>query len=247
MSRAHCFLLLITLLLSPLAPAAAAELKIAVAMQQPPFAMQTADGTLSGFDVDIAHALCDSLQRPCRLQAAARRQLLPLLASGAVDAVMGVSAAAKDGVFLSQRYYKNIARFAGRKNQSGKIAYKRMAGRTVAVVQDTLFDTFLGKKFPGVIVRRAPTLAAAYQALNADEVDYVLADRAEQHWLASQYKDYEVKGPKYSTARYFPDVVIAARNQELQTAINTALTQLRENGTYQQINDQHFPFDIYHK
>ncbi len=47
------------------APAADAPLKVAIDPTYEPFTFKTADGKPTGFDVDIANALCEQIKRKC--------------------------------------------------------------------------------------------------------------------------------------------------------------------------------------
>ena len=47
------------------APAALPELKVAIDPTYEPFTFKTADGKPTGFDVDIADALCKEIKRQC--------------------------------------------------------------------------------------------------------------------------------------------------------------------------------------
>ena len=47
------------------APAAAPELKVAIDATSEPFTFKTAEGKPTGFDVDLARALCEQIKRKC--------------------------------------------------------------------------------------------------------------------------------------------------------------------------------------
>ena len=244
MSNHLCTRLLFALLLFALP--AAADIKIAVTADNPPFVFVDGDGEQSGFDVDMVDALCQEIQMKCQLTPLAGGQRLAALKEGTVDAVLALPAADYgENVLLSKRYYKQGARFVRKNGDKTKIAYKRLAGRNVAVVTDTVFDRFLSDKFSGVNVKRYADMPAAYAALAVGDVEYVLGDRIAQFVWAEQQQDFETAGPNYSTAKYFADVVIAVRTPALRDAFNTALAAVRTNGAYKELNKRYFPFDIY--
>lgn len=228
------------------APAVAAELKIALAGDNPPFAAMQA-GEVSGFNAEMARALCAEMQATCTLLPLTENDLLAALKDGRADAALAlpVQKDVGDGVLFSQRYYKQGARFARKKGDKAKIAYKRMAGKNVSVVRNSIYDTFLSKKFPGVNIKRYDNQKDAAAALLQGEVEYMLGGRAAQHAWAAEQENFEVAGPNYSTAKYFADMVIAVRTPALQQQFNSALQALRESGVYQEINKKYFPFDLY--
>ena len=60
-------------------------------------------------------------------------------------------------------------------------------------------------------------------------------------------KGFAFVGPAFTDVKYFGDGVgIAVRKGDaLKEQINTAITAIRENGKYKQIQDKYFDFDIY--
>ena len=62
-------------------------------------------------------------------------------------------------------------------------------------------------------------------------------------------KGFAFVGPAFTDVKYFGDGVgIAVRKGDaLKDKINTAITAIRENGKYKQIQDKYFAFDIYGK
>ena len=58
-------LLGLALLAACASAAQAADLKVAIDPTYEPFTYKTADGTPTGFDVDIANAVCNEIKRKC--------------------------------------------------------------------------------------------------------------------------------------------------------------------------------------
>jgi len=55
----------------------AEPLRVATEGDYPPFSFFDNQGRLTGFDIDIAHALCRRLGKPCEIVAIPWRELLP--------------------------------------------------------------------------------------------------------------------------------------------------------------------------
>ncbi len=226
----------------------AAEIKVALANNESPHFVSVAEnGVWSGFHVDMVNALCAEMQSKCTLTVLAQNKLLTALQNGEIDAIVALPAGEdyETGILQSQRYYKNGARFVTADSNSAKVAYKKMAGQNIGVLQNSIFDVFASEKFHAVNIKRYRDMASAYAALKQDKVDYVLGDRIAQFTWAAAEEGYRTKGPNYSTAKYFSDMVIAVDQQQLLQQFNAALATVRENGTYKEISKRYFPFDIY--
>ena len=84
----------------------------------PPLNFALADGSLTGFNVEIARAICEELHIGCTIQARRWDTLIDSLETGKGDAVIasiGASASAREQIDFTQPYYLTPARFATRK------------------------------------------------------------------------------------------------------------------------------------
>ena len=82
----------------------------------PPFNYFDEDNVLTGFNVDVARAICLELAAACDIQVRPWPELLPALRRGEADAVIAshaISANALKAVDFTDRYYHTPARFAG--------------------------------------------------------------------------------------------------------------------------------------
>jgi octopine/nopaline transport system substrate-binding protein len=72
------------------------EITIATEGAFPPYNLTRADGTLDGYDVELAHYLCDHMKVKCTIIAQAFDGMIPALNAGKFDAIMaGMSATEK--------------------------------------------------------------------------------------------------------------------------------------------------------
>src|SRR5476649_1042835 len=84
----------------------------------PPLNFALADGSLTGFNVDVARAICEELQVGCTIQARRWDTLIDSLVSEKGDAViasLAATTAARTQVDFTQPYYQTPARFVSRK------------------------------------------------------------------------------------------------------------------------------------
>src|SRR5579871_5883765 len=84
----------------------------------PPFNFAQTDGSLTGFNVEIARAICDELDIACTIQARPWSTLIESLEDGKGDAVIAsiaVTPALRARIDFSHPYYQTPARFIARK------------------------------------------------------------------------------------------------------------------------------------
>ena len=89
--------------------AAAEWLRFGIDGNYPPFASFGRDGQLQGFDVDIANALCDAMQRQCLIVPQDWDGLIPALNANKFDAIlssMSITAERRKAVDFTDRYYR---------------------------------------------------------------------------------------------------------------------------------------------
>ena len=101
-----CFLLLCSI------PALAeAPLRVAVDAPYPPFAYEDKDtGKLTGFDVDMAEALCRQIKRQCTVLVVPFDEIIPQIVAGKID--MGVAGMVKTperekSVIFTDKYFRS--------------------------------------------------------------------------------------------------------------------------------------------
>ena len=66
----------------------ALALNLCVEGAYPPFSQTSADGTVVGFDPDIAHALCEEIGETCELVQVRWARMIPALLDGRCDAIV---------------------------------------------------------------------------------------------------------------------------------------------------------------
>ena len=239
---------LITVALAATAAVFAADLRVCVDGAHPPFSVTDTNGGLSGFDIDIARALCEEAGMQCELVRRDWDSLVPALLGEECDAVVASLSPSKERkkqLAFTKRYYRNGVKFVRKVGVGGKIAYKAMAGKTVGVRDGALAADFLSKEFKGVNVMRYPTLAQAHDALKQGKVEFVLADRFVQADWVAKNEGYEMAGPTYTKTKYFKDAAVVVRkgDKTLRNKLNDGIETLRANGSYKAINDKYFKFN----
>jgi polar amino acid transport system substrate-binding protein/arginine/ornithine transport system substrate-binding protein len=140
-----------------IAPVKAGEmLRVGVEGAYPPFSWKEADGTLKGFDIDIAMALCAKMGVKCELIEQDWDGIIPALLSKKYDAIiasMSITEERKKRVDFSNKYYNTPAKFVARKDSGLTDTPEGLAGKSVGVQRGTIHQCYMEKMFPDAELR----------------------------------------------------------------------------------------------
>ena len=231
------------------------KIRIGVEGAYPPFSAVTTSGELTGFDIDIANALCDEMGAECTLVQQDWDGIIPALLARKYDAIiasMSITEERKKKVAFTMKYYSTPAKFAQRKGAGIEITKEGLAGKTVGVQRATIHDNFITEEFgEAVDIKRYGTQDEAYLDAQAGRLDLLLADSvamAEGFVNTEDGADWEFVGPGFSDPKYFGEgagIAIRKKDQDLVDKFNAAIEAIRANGTYAEINAKYFEFDVY--
>ncbi|WP_435099846.1 ABC transporter substrate-binding protein [Arhodomonas sp. AD133] len=227
---------------------AADTIKIATEGAYPPFNFIDSSGEVKGFDVDIARALCEEMGADCELVLQDWDGIIPGLIAGKYDAIiasMSITPERQEAVTFSEPYYSNKLQFIAPEDSDFDPSAD-LAGKTVGAQRATIAAQWLDENTDDVDIKLYDTQENAFLDLGSGRLDAILADKyVSWEWLESEEGSaYEFKGePVYDDDK----IAIAVRkgNTELAERFSDAIEAIREDGTYQKINEQYFPFDIY--
>ena len=231
------------------------KIRIGVEGAYPPFSYVESDGTLKGFDIEIAMALCKEIGAECVLVSQDWDGIIPALLARKYDAIiasMSITEERKKKVAFSEKYYNTPAKFARKKGSEITISKAGLKGKSVGVQRATIHDNFITGEFGNSVeIKRYGTQDEAYLDALAGRVDLLLADSIamEAGFLKTDNgKGWEFVGKGYSDPKYFGDgagVALRKGNSDLAALFNKAIKSIRANGVYKRINDKYFPFDVY--
>ena len=255
--------------------ASAADMKIRIGVEgaYPPFSYVDTDGSLKGFDIDIANALCETLNAECTLVQQDWDGIIPALLARKYDAIiasMSITEERKKAVDFTNKYYNTPARFIAPKGTEIKFLTEgdesmtitdasavsfnteALAGKSIGVQRATTHDNFLTEVFgDSVDIKRYATQDEVYLDLASGRIDMAVQDSvaALDGFLNTEDgKDFTFVGPALADPKYHGEgagIAVRKGEDELREALNNAIRTIRENGTYQEINNKYFDFDVY--
>ena len=237
------------------APVAAAdELRVGVEGAYPPFSWKEADGSLKGFDIDIAFAICERMGRECTLVEQDWDGMIPALLARKYDAIiasMSITEERKKRVDFTSKYYNTPAMFVAAEGTGLDVSAAGLSGKAVGVQRGTTHQCFMEKIYPDADLRLYATQEEVFLDLAAGRLDAQFSDslQADEGFLKTDAgKGYAfVGGPQFDLGCHGEGAGIAVRkgDGELLAALNAAIVAIREDGTYKAINDRYFDFDVF--
>lgn len=231
-------------------------LKIGIEAAYPPFASKAPDGKIVGFDYDIGNALCEEMKVKCVWVEQEFDGLIPALKVRKIDAIlssMSITEDRKKSVDFSDKYYLTPARLVMKSGAQVSESLDELRGKKIGVQRGSIHDRFAKEVFApkGAEIVPYGTQNEIYLDVAAGRLDGTVADATllEDGFLKTDAgKGYSFVGPAFTDAKYFGDGIgIAVRKGDKANLdrINAAITAIRANGTYKQIQDKYFNFDIY--
>ena len=221
----------------------------------PPFNYFDEDNTLTGFNVDVARAICLELDAACDIQVRPWAGLLPALAKGEAEAVIASHSATPNALKVADftdRYYFTPARFAGKRSTAQIDATPEgLEGKKIAVAKGTAHEAYVRAFFRDSAIRPFETVELARDALVVGAVDLLFDDGISlAFWLSGTASRAccEFKGGPFAEPKYFGDgigIAVKRDDVQLKAMINGALKRLRESGRYEELLLRYFPLRVF--
>lgn len=229
-------------------------IKIGTEGAYPPFNNLEADGSLVGFDIDIAKALCEQMKVKCEFVTQDWDGMIPALQAGKFDAIiasMSITDERKKKVDFTNKYYNTPAAIAAPKDTDIKgVTKEDLAGKVIGVQGSTTHANYAEATYTDSTIKSYPTadeykLDLANGRLDAVNDDIIVL----KEWLATpEGACCKIVGTIKPVPKYHGEgagIAIRKGDDALREAFNAAIVAIRANGKYKEINDKYFDFDAY--
>lgn len=224
-------------------------IRFATEATYPPFEYIDSTGTIKGFDIDIANALCVQLRAQCSFTNQSFASLIPSLQLRKFDALIssiGITAERQREVAFTQPYYQPSAAFVAALIKNYALS-DMIGGVTIGVQQGSTFETYLRDNYrETVTIKTYASIQEAFLDLVSGRVDAVLADTPiVKAWLQENdnRKKYGIIDKPIQDAKYFGagyGIAVNKKDIGLLNVLNTAIDQIKKNGTYDKIVKKYF-------
>ncbi len=230
------------------------SVRVGVEGAYPPYSWITPEGELTGFDIDIANALCSEMQVKCKLVAQDWDGMIPALLTRKFDAIvasMSITEERKLKVDFTNKYYQVASRFVAKKGDDFEFNQEGLEGKKIGVQRASTHDKYVTDSFSGVDIKRYGSQDEAFLDLKAGRVDLVINNvpAVKKGLLEKEGGDlFTFVGPQITDKEWFGEgvgIAIRKNTPELREKFNQAIQAIRSNGEYQKIQDKYFDFDIY--
>lgn len=221
----------------------------------PPFNFYDEDGVLTGFNVDLARAICVELNTACDINVGDWSRMFDDLIHGKADAAIAshsVTGQALLKVDFSDRYFHTPGRFAAlRDGGINGASVEELEGKRIGVATGTTHEAFVRQYFLGSRINVFENADKAREALVERKVDAVFDDAISlAFWLNGTLSKQCCKfaGGAFLEPKFFGDgmaIAVSRREPVLKQEINEALYRIRESGRLEELTQRYFPFRLY--
>ena len=231
------------------------RLRVLTEADYPPFNYYDEEARLTGFNIDLARAICRELSVDCDINTAEWSTLVLSLKNNEADAViasMAITGKALADVDFTSRYYTTPARFVGKAGSGFKeISVETLRGERIAVVRGSSHEAFLRDFFGRAKILPYDTTEQARAALKNGDADLLFGDGISlMFWIqgTASNRCCEFKGEGYTEPRYFGDgvgIAIKKGNGRLREVLDYALARVKASGRYEELMLRYFPLPLY--
>ncbi len=237
------------------APAFGQSLRLGTEGAYPPFNYIEADGTITGFDVEIGLELCKRIGQECEIVAQDWDGIIPGLLADKYDfiiASMFITEERKKQVDFSDPYYlAAMTHVLPKDSDITEFTPDSMAGKIIGAQGGTTQADFAEAQYPDAEVRLYPTQDEANLDMVNGRIDLMVGDMLPMLDWTTKTDDgncCELAGEPVTDPAFVGDgvgIAIRQEDDELREQLNAALAEIRADGTYETINDKYFDIDVY--
>ncbi|MFL1405723.1 transporter substrate-binding domain-containing protein [Marinobacter sp. M1N3S26] len=223
-------------------------IRIAFDVPYEPFEYRDDDGNLTGFEVELAEAMCEEMNANCEFVIQAWDGMIPGLLARKFDAIMSsmsITPERAERVLFSEPYYNTPGGWFAREDFNTDVTDESaMEGKTVGVQRGTTMDTYVTENLGGVVtIKRYTTADDMVLDLEGQRLDVVFVDYPVGEQTVLSKDGFKEVGEPVKLGEGV-GVAMRKRDRELAEKINAALETLKNDGTYDAIMEKYFNYDI---
>jgi arginine/ornithine transport system substrate-binding protein len=224
------------------------DIRIAFDVPYEPFEYKDENGELTGFEVELAEAMCAEMKANCEFVIQAWDGMIPGLLARKFDAIMSsmsITPERAERVLFSEPYYNTPGGWFARDGFDTDVTdMEAMKGKVVGVQRGTTMDTFVTDTMGGnVTIKRYTTADDMVLDLEGQRLDVVFVDYPVGEQTILSKDGFKEVGEPVKLGEGV-GVAMRQRDKDLAAKVNATLKKLKNDGTYDAIMQKYFSYDI---
>jgi polar amino acid transport system substrate-binding protein len=216
-------------------------LRIGTDATYPPFeTVDTDNGQIVGFDIDLVTEICRELQCAPEFVVTPFDGIVTGLTTGKYDMIASaftITPERAQEVSFADPYYDAGQALAVPVYDETIAGVEDLAGKSIGVQLGTTGER-QARGIAGAKVVSFENISAAFIDMENGRVDAVINDLPTTEMLIRQRKSAKIVGPTLTTEKY--GLAVRPHDRELLEAVNAALRAIRRDGRYDSIHDRWF-------
>lgn len=226
-----------------------------------PFNYRDSDGVLKGYDIDVANEIGKRLNAKIDYVCMKFDGLLPALLAGKFDLIaasLSITEERRQKIDFSVPYRLSIGQFVAPKakklalfNADGSLNRPAFKGIRIGLQRATTYDNWFQAIVPDANIVRYEGVEAIYLDLKAGRLDAIMTNPMKTYLEFLSKPDgagFEVVGPQITDEKYFgtgAGIGLRKGSEALLKRIDTAILDMKKDGTLDKFSKLYFPFAIY--
>lgn len=202
------------------------------------------DQVIEGFDIDIAKALTEIItdgEGTAEFVEVTSKTRIPLLKNGNIDAIiatMTISDERLEVVDFSEIYFDAGQSLLVHQDSNIEGIDSLTSDHTVIAIKGSTSAQNIRELVPEVNVIEMENYSEGFVALQSNQGDALTTDNAILLGMISENPNYRLAGENFTAEPY--GIAVDKSQGALKEAINAALNEIIENGTYEEIYQKWF-------
>ncbi|MFT4435152.1 transporter substrate-binding domain-containing protein [Caballeronia sp. 15715] len=228
-------------------------LRLGIDPTYPPMDVKMPDGTVTGFDVDLANEICRRIAMHCQWVEMEFSGMIPALQARKIDAIissMAITEKRMQQIAFSTKLFQFKSRLIAKTGAPVTVSVEGLRGKRIGVQSGTQFEAYAQKNWQsgGVEVVAYQSQEGVFQDLEAGRLDAALLGsvEADNGFLKTpRGKGFGFVGGPLEMGDHGTGIGLRKDDVALKASIDSAIAGMRADGTYQKIARKYFDFDVY--
>jgi len=228
-------------------------LRLGIDPTYPPMDVKMPDGTVTGFDVDLANEICRRIAMHCEWVEMEFSGMIPALQARKIDAIissMAITEKRMQQIAFSTKLFQFKSRLIAKTGAPLTVSAEGLRGKRIGVQSGTQFETYAQKNWQpgGVEVVAYQSQDGVFNDLVTGRIDAALLGsvEADNGFLKTpRGKGFGFVGGPLEMGDHGTGIGLRKDDVALKANIDNAIAAMRADGTYQKIARKYFDFDVY--